>query len=56
MSLSDRVLICSLNYGLRPFQTLEVYYMFVVEVITMSEEILADDMGLEKVKYLLFHI
>ncbi len=30
--------------------------MFVVKVIIISMRILADDIGLEKVKYLLFHI
>ncbi len=56
MSLSDWVLIHSLKCGLQPFQAFEVYYMFAVEVTMINEGILADDMGLEKVKYLLFHI
>ncbi len=56
MSLSDRVPIRGLKYSLQPFQALGVYCMFAVEVTTMSGGILADDMGLEKVKYLLFHI
>ncbi len=56
MSLSDRVPICGLKCGLRPFQALGVYYMFALEVTTMSGGILADDIGLRKVKYLLFHI
>ncbi len=56
MSLSDRVPICGLKHGLRPFQALGVYCMFAVEVTTMSGGILADDMGLGKVNYLLFHI
>ncbi len=56
MSLSDRVLICGLKCGLQPFQALGMYCMFAVEVTMMSGGILADDMGLGKVKYLLFHI
>lgn len=56
ISLSDWVPICGLKYSLQLFQTLKVYCMFAVEVTMMSGEILADDMGLEKVKYLLFHI
>ncbi len=56
ISLSDRVPIRSLKCGLRLFQALGVYYIFAVEVTTMSGGILADDMGLGKVKYLLFHI
>ncbi len=56
MSLSDRMPIRGLKCGLRPFQALGVYCMFAVEVTTMSGGILADDMGLGKVKYLLFHI
>ncbi len=56
MSLSDWVPIYGLKCGLRLFQGLGVYCMFVVEVTTMSGGILADDIGLGKVKYLLFHI
>lgn len=41
---------------LEPFQGLDVYCMFAVEVTTMSGGILADDMGLEKVRYLLLLI
>ena len=56
MSLSDLIPICGLKYGLQPFQVFRVYYMLVVKVTTISGEILADNMGLKKVKYLLFHI
>ncbi len=56
MSLLDWMPIYGLKCGLQLFQALEMYCMFVVEVTTMSERILADDMGLRKVKYLLFHI
>ncbi len=56
MSLLDQIAIHGLKCGLRLFQALGVYYMFAVEVTTMSEGILADDISLEKVKYLLFHI
>ncbi len=56
MSLSDWVSICSLKCGLRLFQALGVEWKFVVEVTTMSEGILVDDIYLKKVKYLLFHI
>ena len=56
MLISDQMPICNLKCSLQPFQALEVYCIFVLEVITMSEEILADDTGLGKIKYLLFHI
>ncbi len=56
MLLLDRVPICGLKYDLQLFLTLGVYLMFAVEVTTMSGGILADDMGLGKVKYLLFHV
>ncbi len=56
MPFSDRVPICGLKCGLWLFQTLGVYFMFAVKVTTMSEGILADDIGLGNVKYLLFHI
>lgn len=53
MNLSDQVEIQGLKYGLKPFQALGVYYMFSVEVTTLSGGILADDMGLGKVRTLL---
>ncbi len=56
MSLSDRVPIRGLKCGLRPFQAFGVYCIFAVEVTTISGGILVDDMGLGKVKYLLFYI
>ena len=52
MSLSDRVPIRGLKCGLRPFQALGVFCMFLVEVTTLSRGILADDMGLGKVRHL----
>ncbi|MCJ1346288.1 hypothetical protein MMC31_004503 [Peltigera leucophlebia] len=48
MSLSDRVPIRGLKCGLRPFQALGVFCMFLVEVTTLSGGILADDMRLGK--------
>lgn len=56
MLLSNQVSICGLKCDLQPFQALGVYYIFVIEVITISKGILANDIGLGKVKYLLFHI
>ncbi len=55
MSISDWVPICGLKCDLQPFSALRVYGIFAVEVTTMSGEILADDIGLRKVKYLLFY-
>lgn len=53
MSLSDRVPVRGLKCGLRPFQALGVFCMFSVEVTTLSGGILADDMGLGKVRHFL---
>ena len=53
MFLSDQVPICYLKCGLKPFQALVVYCIFVVEVNILSGANLADDMSLEKVRYLL---
>lgn len=48
--------IWRLKCNLQPFQALRMYYILIVEVVTMSGKILADDMSLKKVKYLLFYI
>ena len=56
MSLSDWVPIQSLKYGLQLFQALGVYYIFAVEVTTISEKILTDNIGLKIVKRYLFYI
>lgn len=56
MSLLDRVPICGLKYGLRPFQAFRVYCIFAVEVTTRNRGILANNMSLEKVRYLFFDI
>ena len=56
MSLSDWVPICDLKYGLQLFQALRMYCIFAVEVTMISKGILVNKMGLEKVKYLIFHI
>lgn len=53
MSLLDWVPLCGLQCGLRPFQALGVFCIFLVEVTTLSRGILADDLGLEKVRHLL---
>ena len=56
MSLLDWMPICGLKNGLQLFQAFRMYYMFAVKVTIISERILANDMGLRKVRYLLFHI
>lgn len=56
MSIPDWVSISGLKCNLQTFQTLEVYYIFVVEVSTISVGILADNIGLKNIKSLLFHI
>ena len=56
MSLSNRIFICSFKCGLQLFEALGMYCMFAIEVIMINERFLVDDMGLKKVKYLLFYI
>ena len=56
MSFSNRKPICSLKYCLQLFQAFGVYCMFAMYVITIIEEILADNISLKKLKYLLFYI
>ncbi len=48
--------ICGLKCGFRLFQALELYYIFAIKVTAMSGGVLTDDIGLGKLKYLLFHI
>lgn len=56
MSFLDRVVVCDHNYGLGIFQILGVYCIFVIVAITQSEDILADNKSLGKVRYLVLHI
>lgn len=56
MLLSDQIPIYSLKCGLQPFQVFGVYCIFIVKVTITSKKILADNMDLEKIRYLLFHI
>lgn len=53
MILSDQVPVRDLKYGSRPFQVLGVFCMFLVEVTTLSGDILANDMSLRKVGHFL---
>lgn len=56
MIFSDELPICNLKCNLRPFQALGVYYIFSIEVTILSKGILVDNIGLNKVRYLIWYI
>lgn len=52
----DYMLIHNLKCGLKLFQRLKIYYIFAIEVLSLSGNILANIMSFEKIKYLLLYI
>ena len=54
MTFNDRIALCGIRSGLRPFQALEIFSMLQIEVDTQSGGILADEIGYRKVRYLDF--
>lgn len=51
MNSKDRVVLCEIRLGLRPFQALGIFLMLQIEVNIGSGGILADEMGYGKVRY-----
>lgn len=54
MNSEDRMALCGIKSGLRPFHTLEIFSMLQIEIITGSGDIFADKIGYRKVRYLIF--
>ena len=54
MSSKDRVALCGIRLELKPFQALGIFSMLQIEVDTGSGGIFADEIGYEKVRYLIF--
>lgn len=54
MTSKDRMALCGIKSGLRPFQPLEIFWMLQIKVDTSSGSILLDEKEYEKVRYLIF--
>lgn len=55
INFSNEVSICSFKCGLKPCQAFGIFYMFLVEVTTLSKNVLIDNISLKKVEYLLLY-
>lgn len=56
MLILDCIAISGLKYYLSLFQVIGVYFIFILEVPKLNEDILANDMSLKKIRYLLLYI
>lgn len=56
INLLNCVFIYALKYGLRLFEVLKIICIFLIEIIILNRDILVNNKGLKKIKYVLFYI